>query len=494
MGSTPPFPIIPTPRKVELTDSPRRWPGRIRVDAQSTTAASSVIHFEPLKSIRQGTGDGAEMIVRLLAAADQKPEGYTLEFTPDAVNVSAADDRGFRHAAVTLATCVATDAMPAGRIEDWPRLATRGFHLNLESYRRIGIERAIELLETAARLKLNTVLIEYGPRFPFQSRSVPCSAPRFTPDEIASLNATAVRLGLNVIPLQQSLAHLEYLLTHPDYAVLREDPQRDNLICPSKPESAALVQALAVELLQAHPQCRLIHLGGDEARKIGRCTNCSEAVPREGVGGLYGRYMGDLSRWALEQGRRPIIWDDTICAHPEALAHVPKETIIAYWDYIAVSDPTPVLIPRMAHAAGGPRVAHHWSWLSPWRRRQITDVQADVMRCYSRPCNLKSVLGDPYLKEFGRCLGDRFPTWIQALPYIDYYREKGFDVICCPTGLGNGDSVNGLPNFTRFEANIRTHGARAIESGANGVITTAWYDMPPEVLIQPLVLTAQSCW
>lgn len=422
------------------------------------------------------------------------PEGYTVEFAPDSIHVTGVDDRSFRQAAVTLAALVTSDRLPIGRIEDWPRLAMRGFHLNLESYRRIGIDRAIELLESAARLKLNTVLVEYGPRFPFQSRSVPCASPAFSTADLARLNTTAARLGLEVIPLQQSLAHLEYLLTQSEFASLREDPQRDNLLCPAKPESAALIQSLAVELLQAHPHGRFLHLGGDEARKIGRCISCGEAVGRDGVGGLFGRYIGDLARWALAQGRRPIIWDDTVCAHPDALAHLPKETIIAYWDYIAVSDPTPVVIPRMAHAAGGPRVAHHWSWLSPWRRRQISDVQAEVMRNYSRTCNLSSALGQAYLREFGRCLGDQFPTWIRALPYIDYYREKGFDVICCPTGLGNGDTAHGLPNFARFEANIRTHGARAIESGAAGVITTAWYDMPPDVLIQPLLLTAQNCW
>lgn len=417
-----------------------------------------------------------------------------LELTPETINVSAADDRGFRHAGVTLDALIASDFLPVGRIEDWPRLTMRGFHLNLESYRRIGIDRAIELLETAARLKLNTVLVEYGPRFPFQSHPIPCGSPAFTPADVARLNATAARLGIELIPLQQCLAHLEYLLTQPDKASLREDPQRDNLLCPSNPESAALIQSLSGELLQAHPDGRFLHLGGDEARKIGRCASCGPAVERDSVGGLYGRYMGPLARWALEKGRRPIIWDDTVCAHPDALAHLPKETIIAYWDYIAVSDPTPVVIPRMAHAAGGPRVAHHWSWLSPWRRRQISDVQADVMRNYSRPCNLSSALGDAYRREFGRCLGDQFPNWIRALPYIDYYREKGFDVICCPTGLGNGDAVHSQPNFARFEANIRTHGARAIESGAAGVVTTAWYDMPPEVLIQPLMLTAQNCW
>jgi hypothetical protein len=61
--------------------------------------------------------------------------------------------------------------------------------------------------------------------------------------------------------------------------------------------------------------------------------------------------------------------------------------------------------------------------------------------------------------------------------------------------MGNGDMKDGTPNLARFERNISTHGRRAKENGRTlGVITTAWYDMPPEILHQPLVQTAMSTW
>jgi hypothetical protein len=311
---------------------------------------------------------------------------------------------------------------------------------------------------------------------------------------VRRITEAAAYAGIDVIPLQQSLAHLEYLLGSPAFAELREVEERDNLLCPSNPRGVELVRVLAGEIGEAHPAAKWLHLGGDEARKVGRCPVCAEAVRKHGVGGLYGRYLGGLARWTLEQGRRPIVWDDTLCAHPDAIPHLPRETVIAYWDYIAVADPTPVLIPRMSHAAGGPRVAHHWSWLAPWRRRRLSNVQEGVMRAYSQVGNLRSALGRPYLREFRSYLGTGFPTWIRALPYIEYYRDRGHDVLCCPTGLGNGDARDGVPNYGRFEANIRTHGERAAAAAAMGVVTTAWFDMPPEVLVQPLIHTAQHAW
>ncbi|MFQ5424776.1 MAG: hypothetical protein ACE5F9_12455, partial [Phycisphaerae bacterium] len=68
-------------------------------------------------------------------------------------------------------------------------------------------------------------------------------------------------------------------------------------------------------------------------------------------------------------------------------------------------------------------------------------------------------------------------------------------VITSPTGMGNGDTQQGVPNFARFERNIRTHAERCkANSRALGMITTAWYNVPPEMLYHGLVLTAQWAW
>lgn len=496
MGSRPPCPIIPTPKRMELTPSVRAWPRAFRVIPQGALSTARTASFA---AIRCGGGqdhgsDTEVLTVRLVERPAQCAEGYSVKLTEDSILVTAADDRGFRHAACTLAALAAQDRMSVGLIEDWPRLPVRGFHLNFANYARLDAEHAIRLIETAARFKLNTVVIEYGPRFPFQAVEIPESPHTMTRDEVQRITDAAVRAGIDVLPLQQSLAHLEYLLGSPAGVGLREVPERDNLLCPTNPRGIEVIRSLASEIAAAHPTAKWLHLGGDEARKIGRCAACAEVVQKEGVGGLFGRYLGELAHWALERGCRPVVWDDTLCAHPDAIPHLPKETIIAYWDYIAVADPTPVLIPRMSHAAGGPRVAHHWTWLAPWRRRRLGDVQTGVLRTYSQVCNLRSALGRSYLHEFRRYLGNGFPTWIRALPYLEYYRDRGHDVLCCPTGLGNGDTQDGVPNYARFEANIRTHGERAASGGALGAVTTAWYDLPPEVLVQPLIHTAQYTW
>ncbi len=484
-----PCPIVPVPKRLELGPGHKPWPRDVRVENQSE-------HGEPLVARYErelpGRHDGA-LAVRLMSG-DCKPQGYTLRFQDGALDVTAADSAGFRHALSTLKQVAATGTVPEGRIDDWPALSIRGFHLNFESYRRLDVDRATDLMRVAARFKLNTVLLEYGPRFPFESHRE-IRDHELSIESVERLEQEAVVNGLRVIPLQQSLAHLDYALRQDSLSHLREKPDRHNLMCPLEPESFSFFKSLASEIIARHPGSEWFQIGGDEARKIGHCPRCVAAVRRDGPGAVFGKYIGQIARWVLDQGLRPVVWDDTLCAYPAAIEHLPTETIIQYWDYIAVADPTPVLIPRMAHALGGPRVAHDWSWLVPGQKNRLSDVQRRVMQSYSRAANLKRGLHRDYMKEFGRYLGEGFPKWIRALPYLEYYRDRGYEVITSPTGMGNGDTEDGVPNFERFEHNIRTHAKRCRANGTTlGMITTAWYDMPPELLYQPIIRTAQCAW
>jgi len=485
-----PCPVLPVPKTTDLQPGASPWPRRIDVTARGSLAASFADRF---RGVLSGPGELPMQLV--LVDAEAKPGGYKLDLTAGLITVSAADAPGFRHALQTLRQLASEPFMPLGVITDWPDLRLRGFHLNLESYRRMNAHQATAFIETAARFKLNAVLVEYGPRFPFERCPWLRDDLALTFDEIEQLSAAAREHGVELIPLQQSLAHLEYALRHEPLRELRENPDRPNLMCPCHPGSLELFKKLAAEVLARHDHATHFHLGGDEARKVGRCDRCRAALRDGAIGDLYGRYIGEAARWLLDQGVRPIVWDDTLCAYPDAFQHLPKELIIDYWDYIAVADPTPILIPRMAHLEGAPRVAHDWSWTLPNRRGRLAPVQAKVMRDYSSPCRLKSALGRRYMQEYGPYLGDAFPRWIRALPYLEYYQARGHDTVTSPTGMGNGDTADGIPNFERFDHNIQTHARRCkANARALGLITTAWYNMPPELLYQPLLRTAQCVW
>ena len=117
------------------------------------------------------------------------------------------------------------------------------------------------------------------------------------------------------------------------------------------------------------------------------------------------------------------------------------------------------------------------------------------MEKFARPLDLERELTPEYLQMFRRCLGADFPKYITAFPYLRFLKDKGFEVIGAPTTLGNRiDDTFGLPNYNRFLGNIRTCTQRCIEEQVRGVLTTAWYDFPPEILDLGLMATAQYAW
>jgi len=78
-------------------------------------------------------------------------------------------------------------------------------------------------------------------------------------------------LGIDVIPLQQSFGHVEYILRHPRYKELREDQKDYSQVCPLKESlNRELFKDLFTEMAAAHPS-KYFHIGGDET-PIGRGT------------------------------------------------------------------------------------------------------------------------------------------------------------------------------------------------------------------------------
>jgi hexosaminidase len=89
-------------------------------------------------------------------------EGYALDVTPQGIRITARDDAGLFHGAITLAQLLTPDAkqgavdVSALSIRDWPRFAWRG--LMLDSARHFQSVAEVEkLIDQMAQLKLDVL-------------------------------------------------------------------------------------------------------------------------------------------------------------------------------------------------------------------------------------------------------------------------------------------------------------------------------------------------
>ncbi len=489
----PAFHVIPEPERTQFGDTMVPLTAAWALTCETPLAASLVDDYCAvlrLPRLRHGRPpDGPRF---RLVSADMAAEAYRLAVSPAGGMVSANSEAGFRWALETLRQLRTTDGLPACSIDDAPHLPMRGFHVFL--HRQMDFAALNRLLESAARFKLNTVVLEYESRFPYRRHPTVAGADALSHGQVEALTQHAWSLGLEPIALQQSLGHLDYLLARDAYAGRREEDQVRDQMCPLNPDSFALFTELAEDMLALHPGSRFLHVGGDETRHLGACARCQARAAEVGLAGLYGEYMAKVLGWVIRAGLRPIIWDDMLCAHPEALASVPRQTAIMYWDYWTVADPSPYLVARFDRH-GRAAIVHDKCWGEEWPLGELTEAQRAVLAHFSAGVPLAEDLGTRFLDRYGAYLGPDFPRRLRAFPYLEYYQDQGFDVIMGPTAMGNHEMPDGLPHFARFYHNVHASATRARQNGRTlGMVTTTWYSFPPEMLVQGLVTTGQFAW
>lgn len=234
----------------------------------------------------------------------------------------------------------------------------RFWHLDLKggAPRVSVLER---LMDMAARAGATGVLVEWEDAFPYTGHLANLSSrSAYTPAEVRRIAAAAHRAGLTLVPLMQSLGHLEYALKQPQWAALREAGSVAEA-CPSLPAAASLVMDALDQLLAAVP-APLVHIGADEVFTLNRCARCR--ARRTTPLNLYLHHVLTVakhvkSRW----GARVLLWDDMVRRAPlqalRSLAEVAEPVVWAYGPNVDRLVPPYVL---RSYAEVFPRV-----WLAP---------------------------------------------------------------------------------------------------------------------------------
>jgi hypothetical protein len=180
---------------------------------------------------------------------------------------------------------------------------------------------------------INTLIMEYEATYPYGKHPLIPNEYAYSRAEILSFVAFCNRLGVDVIPLQQSFGHVEYILRHSRYRSLREDAKDLSQVCPLKTtEDSLLFTDLYTELASTHTS-PYIHIGCDETHLLGHCPECRRKVEKEGVSKLYFDYVRMLCNIVVRLGKRPVLWADMALKYPEAIKSLPKSTVFVDWNY-----------------------------------------------------------------------------------------------------------------------------------------------------------------
>ncbi len=208
----------------------------------------------------------------------------------------------------------------------------RGFHIDLR-IQVLTMDALKSFTRELSEMGINTLLIEWEATYPFDKHATISNRYAYTRREVEGYLSYCAGLGIDVIPLQQCFAHIEYILRHDRYGELREDEQDISQLCPLKKEEARkLFSEIFADIAATHPS-EYIHIGGDETWLLGHCENCAAFVEQYGKSRLYVDYMKMMCEIVIGLGKRPVLWADIILENPEAVSLMPEEAIFIDWNY-----------------------------------------------------------------------------------------------------------------------------------------------------------------
>ena len=216
-------------------------------------------------------------------------------------------------------------------------------------------ERLCQWLDWLAAAGFGGIIWEYENRLP--SNVWPGTfEPGYTLDQWQRIWSHCRKLGLQVVPLVQTLGHLEWLLKHEPYAHLREQGQCNSL-CPQHAEVMPKLIAWLDEVLDLHEDAAFIHLGADEVWNLASCPKCRDIAQRSSEGPLrvYLEHVGRLCEYVVARGKRPLIWADMFQRHNalSAARQLPEQVVLVDWDYAPVPRPNIEALKATGHEVWG---------------------------------------------------------------------------------------------------------------------------------------------
>ena len=368
------------------------------------------------------------------------------------------------------------NGVPCAEYSDSPDLKFRCYHIDLKKGSG-GLQDIKRTLERLRHLRYNAVLIEYENRIRLDSLPGAAAPDAFSHDEVREIVRCAEENGFQVIPLLQSLGHLEYLLNLPAYRKYSESQTDFSQFCPLNDAAFELWKKAFDEIRALHPNSKYFHIGGDETRQLGKCTRCADYAEKHSQEELFFQHIDRVCRYTVEKGCAPVLWHDVLArkARFDLLAKLPPETILLYWEYNSRED-------NISWIMFGEHVLVSRDWIGKVHSfRDFTNAP----------------------KQFAGFIEDEaenFPDSCRTpgiLPLMEPMKKTGHSIIGA-SSLGYAPCGGLLSNSDRLHSNMRMW----LDRGIEGMVATRWASNdsidaargPASLRDFPLVMAAIMMW
>ncbi|MCM4151324.1 glycoside hydrolase family 20 [Arenibacter sp. N53] len=299
------FKLLPQPQEFQVTGaSSISYNETLKVIAQNSEALPIINTDVLIISEDQGK---ATLTYEIDANLDTPAEGYTLAIADKQINIIGKDKAGLFYAFKTLEQLV-VDAkdqkanLPLCQLKDFPLLAYRSVHLDVKHHLE-KTEYYYQLMDKFASYKINGIILEVEDKLKFKRQPIVASDDALSIEEWKKISDYAKDRNIEISPLIQGLGHASFILKHPEYMELRDNPESDWAFNPLDAKTYEVQFDLYLDAMEAFPYGKYLHVGGDEVHTTGKGSKESPLK-------LQLLWLDKVAKFAEEHGKTPIFWDD----------------------------------------------------------------------------------------------------------------------------------------------------------------------------------------
>ena len=337
--------IIPVPKTVKITESGSFHLNKISgiqtetgLERFACEAQEMLLNFG-IFAVPNITG---ELFIGLEHTLEK--ESWQIQIGRNGILLKGGDESGIFYAMQALIQVIAaasecgpgTAEIEYGTVEDSPRFGWRGFMLDSARHFQ-SVKTLKRIIRMMAAYRLNVLhwhltddqgwRIGTGKTVSNKTSLNLLTEGVYSKKELREVAAYAKKYFISIVPEVDVPGHSRSLLHA--YSELACDPSDpDNELCIGRIETLPFLKRIYAELMDTFSDSQYIHFGGDEAATTQweKCPHCQAAMTSGGfrdLRELENHFMRELTRFAVENGRTPIVWGTG--------SSFPEDTIIQAW-------------------------------------------------------------------------------------------------------------------------------------------------------------------
>lgn len=270
-------------------------------------------------------------------------EGYFLQISDSLVVVIANSSQGLYYGCMTLNQLIlkADDQLYISgvTIYDWPAFQFRGISDDISQGQISRLGNFKKIIRFLSQYKMNTYMLYINDMFQFENHpKIAEGHGALSKIDVAELEAFAKKYHVQIIPIFDTLAHLENILMLPEYRSLAEFPGSTTLN-PAKEEIYQLLDELIFEISEAFSSPYL-HIGGNGSNQLGWSAS-KDLIKNSGQATVYAAHYKRVYEIAKNYGKQVMMYGEMILSNPTILYQIPEDVIfVDYQNQVQESYPS----------------------------------------------------------------------------------------------------------------------------------------------------------